>query len=48
LSNESAFETWLKTALHLPLVPILPLLSLSVAGYLWLRLYLRNRLKKGR
>jgi ubiquinone biosynthesis protein len=46
VSNESAFETWLKTFIHLPLVPVLPLLSLTVAGYLWLRLYLRNRLKK--
>ena len=46
VSNESAFEIWLKTVFHLPLVPVLPLLSLATAGYLWLRLYLRNRLKK--
>ncbi len=47
LSNESAFEAWLKTVLHLPVVPILPLISLVAAGYLWLRLYLRTRQKKG-
>jgi ubiquinone biosynthesis protein len=47
VSNESAFEAWLKTVLYLPFVPLLPLIGLVVAGYLWLRLYLRNRIKKG-
>jgi ubiquinone biosynthesis protein len=43
LSNESAFEEWLKHVFHLPIMPILSLVSLAAAGYLWLRLYLRNR-----
>lgn len=43
LSNESAFERWLKGMLHLPVIPLLPILSLVVAGYLWFRLYRRNR-----
>jgi ubiquinone biosynthesis protein len=46
LSNESAFERWLKGVLHLPVVPLLPIISLTVAGYLWIRLFLRNRPKK--
>ncbi len=46
VSNESAFETWLKGTFHLPIVPILSITSLAVAGYLWLRLYLKNRPKK--
>jgi ubiquinone biosynthesis protein len=46
LSNESAFERWLKNTLHIPIVPILPIIGLVVAGYLWIRLYLRNRPKK--
>ncbi len=46
VSNESAFERWLRSAFHLPFVPILSIISLSIAGYLWLRLYLRNRPKK--
>jgi ubiquinone biosynthesis protein len=46
LSNESAFEKWLKTTFHLPVVPLLPIISLVVAVYLWIRLYLRNRPKK--
>ena len=48
VSNESAFEMWLKGVLHLPIMPILSIVSLAAAGYLWLRLYLRNRPKKGR
>jgi ubiquinone biosynthesis protein len=48
LSNESAFERWLTHVLHLPIVPLLPILSLVVAGYLWIRLFLRNRPKKTR
>jgi ubiquinone biosynthesis protein len=43
LSNESAFERWLKDVLHLPVMPLLPIISLAAAGYLWIRLYLRNR-----
>jgi ubiquinone biosynthesis protein len=46
LSNESAFERWLKGILHLPVMPLLPILSLAVAGYLWFRLYRRNRPRK--
>ena len=48
VSNESAFESWLKGTFHLPIVPILSITSLAVAGYLWLRLYLKNRPRKGR
>jgi ubiquinone biosynthesis protein len=46
VSNESAFEFWLKKEFHLPIMPILSVTSLLAAGYLWLRLYLRNRAKK--
>jgi ubiquinone biosynthesis protein len=46
VSNESAFELWLKSVFHLPIMPLLSVGSLAVAGYLWLRLYLRNRIKK--
>jgi ubiquinone biosynthesis protein len=47
-SHGSNFDIWLKSVLHLPLsiFPILPLISLLVAGYLGLRLWLRNRRKK--
>jgi ubiquinone biosynthesis protein len=48
VSNESAFEQWLKSVFHLPIMPLLSIVSLAVAGYLWLRLYLRNRPKKVR
>jgi ubiquinone biosynthesis protein len=48
VSNESAFERWLKGVFHLPIAPILSIVSLAVAGYLWLRLYLRNRPQKKR
>jgi ubiquinone biosynthesis protein len=48
LSNESSFEAWLKSKFNLPVMPLLSIVSLAVAGYLWLRLYLRNRIKKGR
>ncbi|MEJ2254932.1 MAG: AarF/ABC1/UbiB kinase family protein [Nitrospirota bacterium] len=46
VSNESAFERWLRGILHLPVLPLLPVTSLVVAGYLWIRLYVRNRQKK--
>ncbi len=46
VSNESALERWLKNVFHLPIAPILSLISLAVAVYLWVRLYLRNRPKK--
>ncbi len=47
-SHGSNFDIWLKSLLHLPLTifPILPLISLVVAGYLGMRLWLRNRPKK--
>jgi ubiquinone biosynthesis protein len=48
VSNESEFERWLKSIFNLPIVPILSIASLVAAGYLWLRLYFRNRPKKGR
>jgi ubiquinone biosynthesis protein len=48
VSNESAFEQWLKSVFHLPIMPLLSIVSLAVAGYLWLRLYLRNRPAKRR
>jgi len=47
LSNESDFERWIRSSLHLPNLPVLPMISLAVAGCLWLRLVLKNRLKKG-
>lgn len=47
LGNESDFERWIRSSLHLPNLPILPMISLAAAGCLWLRLVLRNRLKKG-
>jgi ubiquinone biosynthesis protein len=43
VSNTSQFEQWLSRILDLPDVPILSLVSLAAAAYLWLRLYLRNR-----
>jgi ubiquinone biosynthesis protein len=48
VSNESAFESWLKGFFHLPIMPILSIVSLAAAGYLWVRLYIRNRVKKER
>jgi ubiquinone biosynthesis protein len=44
-SHGSNFDIWLKSVLHLqlPTMPILPLLSLFVAGFLGVRLWLRNR-----
>jgi ubiquinone biosynthesis protein len=47
-SHGSNFDIWLKTFLHLPLsiFPILPLISLIVAGYLGVKLWLRNRPRK--
>lgn len=46
-SFSDPFEAWVKTHIHTPepLMPLLPLISLSIAGYLLLRLYLRNRPK---
>jgi hypothetical protein len=29
-------------------MPLLSIVSLATAGYLWLRLYLRTRIKKGK
>jgi ubiquinone biosynthesis protein len=45
-ANGSEFERWLRAFLHVPVAPLLPLLSLGAAGYLWVRLYIRNRHKK--
>jgi predicted unusual protein kinase regulating ubiquinone biosynthesis (AarF/ABC1/UbiB family) len=47
LSNESTFEIWLRSLLHLPALPILPLAALAGAGFLWIRPMFRNRPKKG-
>jgi len=47
LSNESDLERWVRSFFHLPTLPLLPLLGLAGALCLWLRLVLRNRLKKG-
>lgn len=46
VSNESRFERWLRGIFHLPVVPFLSLASLTLAGYLWIRLYLRNRIRR--
>jgi ubiquinone biosynthesis protein len=46
--SESAFNHWLQTVFHLPIAPLLSLVSLAIAGYLWLRLILRNRPQKRR
>lgn len=48
LSNDTAFEQWLRTLLDLPNIPVLPIVSLTLAGYISLRLYLRNRIKSNR
>ena len=45
LSNDTVFEDWLRTKLDLPEIPILPIVSLALAGYLSIRLYLRNRIR---
>jgi ubiquinone biosynthesis protein len=46
LSNESDLERWVRSLVHLPALPLLSLVSLAGAACLWLRLVLRNRLKK--
>jgi hypothetical protein len=43
VSNPSEFERWLSRVLHLPVAPVLSIISLLMAGYLWVRLYLRSR-----
>ena len=48
LSNDTAFEQWLRSLLDLPEMPVLPIVSLALAGYALLRLYLRNRIKRNR
>jgi ubiquinone biosynthesis protein len=48
LSNESSFEAWLNSKFNLPIMPLLSIVSLVTAGYLWLRLYLRTRIKKSK
>lgn len=47
LANESNFERWLRSLLHLPDLPLLPLACLAGAACLWIRLIFRNRIKKG-
>ncbi len=47
MSNKSVFEKWLLSFLHLPELPILPLMSLACAALLGVRMTLRNRVKKG-
>jgi len=46
LSNESDLERWVRSFFHLPALPLLSLVSLAGAACLWLRLVLRNRIKK--
>jgi len=46
LSNESELERWVRSFFHLPALPLLSLASLAGAVCLWLRLVLRNRVKK--
>ena len=46
LSNESDLERWVRTLVPLPGLPLLPLACLAGAAGLWVRLVLRNRLKK--
>ncbi len=48
VSHETTLERWLRSVLHLPVAPILSLVSLALAGYFWLRLYLRNRIDRRR
>jgi ubiquinone biosynthesis protein len=43
VSNSSEFERWLSHVLHLPAAPLLSIVSLTIAVYLWVRLYLRGR-----
>ena len=43
VSNSSEFERWLSHVLHLPAAPLLSIVSLLIAAYLWVRLYLRSR-----
>jgi ubiquinone biosynthesis protein len=44
VSRESDFERWLRSILHLPVAPFLSMGALALAGYFWVRLYLRNRM----
>ena len=43
LGDDSAFEQWIRQLFELPDIPVLALISLALAGYLSLMLYLRNR-----
>ena len=43
LGDDSAFERWLRNLFELPDTPVLPVISLALAAYLSLMLYLRNR-----
>ena len=46
LANESTFERWLTSFLHLPAIPLLPLAAMAAAACLWVRLAFRNRSKR--
>lgn len=47
-SDESGFERWFKAAVNLPVtgMPVLPLISLGLAGLLWCKLCWQNRKRK--
>jgi len=46
VSHETRLENWLRAQLHLPVAPFLSLASLLLAGYFWVRLYVRNRSRR--
>jgi ubiquinone biosynthesis protein len=46
LSNGSGLERWMRSFVHLPDLPLLPLVCLTGAAFLWLRLVQRDRRKK--
>jgi hypothetical protein len=46
LSNDTVFGQWLGSIIHLSGIPVLPIVSLVLAGYLSVRLLLRNHIQK--
>ena len=46
LSNDTVFGQWLGSIIHLSGIPVLPIVSLVLAGYLSVRLFLRNHIQK--
>lgn len=46
VSQETQFERWLRSVLHLPVAPLLSITSLALAAYFLTRLYLRNRISR--